>query len=258
MKRTLVRLKPRWLFWATLGGLCGAVTLGALLRPAELPPLIVLHRPFKTPANLRDRIGACIPTRPGWAWAWSIERAVFGARKPVAIQCDIFRFTNLAECKLPPPLCGAPCFSGTNGLRAWQVHPLALESVRNELKKTLTADLVSEPRVSVADGVESRLFVGQAIPLNGTTTEVGTMMVCLPRVHAHATDLILHLRLSELMPMSGAGLGSSPVGPTPLIRTNIDAVLRLQLPKDGGMFLFYERSGDPTQKLGVMLTACRS
>jgi hypothetical protein len=224
------------------------------LRPASLAPVTVLDRPFQVPITLRDRVGRWLPSRPGWGWAWVVERAVFGPRKTINLYAEIFELGSSSSRALFDPALGRPDYTGTNGLQVWLLEPGAIKTLRERVKEAPGFHSLGGPRVSTAEGIGTRLFQGQAITVNGLTNQVGLAVDYFARLRPTGTDLFATLELSSLT----ANTTNVPDGATPAqqftIQTNLDLALRVQVPKGWGLFLLDPGPGAAHQAgLGVIL-----
>jgi hypothetical protein len=243
----------RRLLWLLLLTCVGAGVV-AVLRPAPPAAFIVLHRPFQMPVPFRDRVNWWIPQTTGWAWAWRLEQVVFGQRKPVNIYAEIVSLassTRVADFGLDG---GARSFTDTNSLQVWLLSPEQLKALREHLRQTGGAEVVARPRISTAEGIQSSLFQGQTVSLGGPSRRVGLAIDCCALVHADAIDLTARISLSELVTnQSVAPHEFSPLAEVS-VQTNLDAAVRLQVPKGNGIFLFdgsFRESG--RKPVGVLI-----
>lgn len=253
MQRLVTSSKARW--WLLIALLFTGVTVGflAVVWPERPAPFIVLHQPWKMPVPLRERLGRWIPATPSWAWAWSVEQAVWGRRKPVNFHAEIITLVDSSRATLSSLSLGTPSFSDTNGLQVWLLAADQLKTLREYLKQTPGMAVLLRPRISTADGIESRLFSGESILLNGSTNPVGLAAGCFARVHPISTDLTACITLSELVtnetvaPSRSARIALS-------MQTNMDAAFRVQVPKGSGLFLLDESRLDSSRnRIGVII-----
>jgi hypothetical protein len=222
----------------------------------------------------RDRFVRWIPR--GWGWAWRLEEAVFGRRKPVDLSVYVLTLGNSPGAALAGLSLGPPDFSDTSGVQAWLLGPDQLKALQENIKQTPGGDLRFHPKISVvrravapgtpgarvrfhpristADGVECRLFQGEPVPLNGFTNRVGLHLTCFPQVRSRATDLIACIAFSELVTNPAAPAGGPAPASALSIQTNLDLAVRLQIPKGSGFFLFDQSSRDPGRNhIGVLI-----
>jgi hypothetical protein len=233
-------------------GLTGAYR--AFLRRTERAPFIVLNQPYRTPVFLRDQIGRWVPASPSWSWAWRLEQAVFGQRKPLRLNFAIVRLASSPGSAVPDFDLGAPAFSATNGLRTWLLDKEALKALQERFRSTPGANVLSRPRFSTADGIDTRMFAGETIPINGSSNQVGLSIGCYGQVRPHTTDLIASITFSELVTNEAKEAGGSAQLGVVSIRTNMDAAFRLQIPKGKGMYVLDGRPADDRHsRIGVIL-----
>jgi len=242
--------------WLVLGWALALVALAAvaLFQPTRPAPFMVLHQPVKTPGSFRDYFGRLIPARPGWAWAWRVEQAVFGKRKPVNFYAQVLDLSELPGMWLTNSLSGSPTFATTNGLQLWFLSAERVKLLHEQLKQDAEAAVLSWPRISTAEGIESRLFSGGSIDLDGANYQFGLSVSCFARVGRQYTDLIACVTYLEPITNASAALGSAGVTNLISIQTNLDASFRLQVPKGNGFFLFNRAPPDPRGKrIGILV-----
>ncbi len=206
------------------------------------------------PVSMRDRLERWIPSYPSWAWAWHLEEAVFGQRKPVKLYADFVPLADSSGTTLSSLSLGPASFSDTNGLQVWLLTVERLKAVREHVKEMSGTDPPLHASIATADGIECQLFQGQPISLNGSTNQVGCTFRCYARVHAESIDLMACITLSEVL----TNYAVSPSRSSPLslisIQTNLDTAMRLQIPKGSGIFLCDRSSGDsPRKHIGVII-----
>lgn len=231
---------------------CLAVGVLVGVRSPRPAPFLVLRQPFHMPLPLRDRLTRWIPVTPHWAWAWRLQEAVFGKRKPVNLSAEIVSLANSARPTSHSLALGPASYSHTNGLQVWLLSVDELKALREHLEQSPGLDRLSRPRISTADGIECGLFQGQSFPRLGSTNQVGLSINCCARVHADYTDLMAHITFSELVTNETLAPGAS--SPLVSIQTNLDTALRLSIPKGNGIFLFDRSARDSGRKtIGVIL-----
>ena len=241
-----------WRLLVLLTLTCLAMGVVVSLRPPRPAPFIVLRQPFRMPLSLRDRLTRWIPATPHWAWAWRVEEAVFGKRKPVNLSVEVISLADSSPPTLSSLALGPASFSHTNGLEVWLLSVDQLKALREHLKQSLGVDRLSRPRISTADGIECGFFAGQSFPLSGTPSQVGLSLDCCARLHPDYTDLMACITLSELV--TNEAVVASGSSPLVSIQTNLDTALRLQIPKDSGIFLFDRSARDSGRKrVGVII-----
>lgn len=234
---------------------CLVVCFVVFFHESKLPPFLILRQPFSRPLLIRDRLGQWIPATPSWAWAWRLEDALFGRRKPVNIYADIIAFPNSTGGGLSSGLVlGSPSFSDTNGLQGWFLPGGELSSLRDNFKRSPGTDFLSHPRISTADGTEASMFVGQSILLNGSTGQVALKAGFFPRVRSHSTDLFAVISFSEPVTNQTGRPNGLQVQSLVSVQTNLDIAVRVQVPKGSGLFLLEGSSvGANHRHFGVLI-----
>jgi hypothetical protein len=253
VQRLVTSSKARWSLLIALLFVGVVVGFRDVLWPGRPAPFIVLHQPWKMPVPLRELLGRCIPATPSWAWAWSVEQAVWGRRKPVNFHAEIVTMTDSSHLTLSNLSLGTPAFSDTNDLQIWLLGADQLKTFRERLQQTPGMKVRLRPRISTADGIESRLFSGESVLFNGSTSPVGLAAGCFARVHADSTDLTACITLSALVTNEIVAPGPSAQSAL-TIYTNLDAAFRVQVPKGNGLFLLDGSRRDPNHKpVGVII-----
>lgn len=216
MKRFAQSCTFPWRLFLLLLLTCVSVCVLVSLRSLRPAPFIVLRQPFHMPLPLRDRLTRWIPATPRWAWAWHVEEAVFGKRKPVNLSAEVVSLADSARPTFSSLALGPASFSHTNGLQVWLLGADQLKALREHLKQAPGTDPPLRPRISAADGIECGLFQGQSVPLSGSTNRaglstnrVGLSLGCCARVHPDYTDLMACITLSELLTNEAAAPGTS-------------------------------------------------
>jgi hypothetical protein len=237
---------------ALLGGLGVAAALVALSQRPAPAPVRLLVAPYQFPLPFRERVDRWIPPKPSWAWARHLEDLVFGRRKPVIISAQVVSLADISPAALSGLSLGSPTFTATNGLQVWLLDAAALKLTRQRLDKEPGFALVARPTISAADGSECLVSTGQTVPINGSTS-VGLSLRCLARLHSSLIDLTTAITYSELVDNDAAVAGSN--APPPLtIQTNLDAALRLRIPKGRGVVVLDPGSADSRHKhIGVLI-----
>ncbi len=248
--RTWLKARP-WVMIA-IPAVCLFLAVASALWPDTPAQFLVLRRPCVLPVPLRDRLTSWIPSAPSWAWAWRLEKACFGRRKPIDLSAEILTFSRPAALTLPELALGEPTFSDPAGLLVWFIAQDHVQALRERLKQNPAATSVAQPRISTADGIGAALFCGQSLTLAGKTNQVGTALECYARVHRARTDLIASVRFSELVTNGSQTLDQSAGLASPSVQTNLDTSFRLQVPNGTGVFLF-DASPSHTKPVGVLL-----
>jgi len=198
---------------------------------------MVLRQSVQRPVPFRDHFARWIPANPSWAWAWRVEQAVFGKRKPVNIYAQVIELGEPPNLSLSNLLGGPPSFSDTNGLQVWLLGADRCKRLGEQLRQSAGTAVLCQSRISTADGIDNKLFQGTSITVNGTNKLVGLTFACFARVHRDSTDLIACLSYSQAVTNAFDMLGGSSVSNGVSVQTNLDAALRLQIPKGSGFFL---------------------
>jgi hypothetical protein len=236
MNKSSAELRKRHISLACLA-LCFGLGV-ILLRPSPPPRVLVLHGPFSMPVLMRDRLVQWIPAAMAGRWVWSITDRVFGRRAPVNINAQIVTLPNARRTAtlagLPQ---GALASSSLEGLQLWFLGTNELALIKQRLEQAPGASVLGRPRISTADGIGAALFVGETLSVNGCTNEVGLKLSCFARVHNRSTDLFTALAFSEVVTNQAVSLGVRASGPFLSVRTNLDLVTRIQVPKGKGVLL---------------------
>ena len=252
MKRSTQPSTFPWRLLLLLVLACGAVGGLVSLRSPRPAPFIVLRQPFHLPWPLRDRLTRWIPATPHWAWAWHVEEAVFGKRKPVNLSAEVVSLADSSHPTFSSLALGPASFSHTNGLQVWLLGADQLKALREHLKQAPGTDPPLRARISAADGIECGLFQGQSVSLSGSTSQAGLSLGCCARVHPDYTDLMTCITLSELVTNEAAASGGSL--PLVSVQTNLDTAVRLRIPKGSGFFLFDQSArGSGRKSVGVII-----
>ncbi len=167
---------------------------------------------------------------------------------------QVIEFAEPASLSLSDLLDIPPSFSETNGVEVWLLNTARCKRLGERLKQSSGTTVVCQPRISTADGIDSKLFQGTSITLNGTNQPVGLTFACFARVHRDATDLIACFNYSQAgMSPLDTGHGTSFSNAVSVV-TNLDVAMRLQAPKGSGFFLLRSRSVNLGHKrIGVLV-----
>jgi hypothetical protein len=226
----------------------------ALLSSPKPPPFAVLPLPCKFPVTWRNRVGRWLPATATWSWVVRLDQAVFGRRKPVNLSADILTLTDSSRAAIDVLVLGPPNFSDPDGLRVWLLGADELGILRVRLGKAEGTEMLFHPRVGTTEETACRLFQGRLVPAQGLTNNVGLELGCFTRLHPESTDLFATIKFSELVTNAAGGGGRFfPAGGL-AVRTNLDAALRVQIPRGKGMFLLDESpAGSDRRHLGFIL-----
>jgi hypothetical protein len=117
--------------------------------------------------------------------------------------------------------------TGTNesGVQAWVLSASELRDLRQHIQTLKGADLVSAPRVTLADGTSASVTFGQSYP--PPMGFVGLAVNVTPKIAAHQFQLAMSAAYSEL----NQGTGTNP------IQTNLCAACRVRVPNAGGLLI---------------------
>src|SRR4051812_21108764 len=246
-----------------LGGL--AVLLGCALvvflnRPRKeetLEPVTILSGPFMLPVAPRDRFA--ITFRRGGRWAARAEDAFFGKRKPVDVSADLIPLSAAACTNLESTLNpGAPTFSQTNGLKLWFLSGGELKEIAQKISPTPGMEMLTHPRLVMADGIGGSMFMGQSVRVNGKFVEVGFSMRCAATFRDHSTELLTEIVQSEALAGRTVVVEDLvPIWTIVGVKTNLEVNARLDVP-DGKGFLLVKWPGEKeTNGWGVIVHPLR-
>jgi hypothetical protein len=172
----------------------------------------------------------------------------------VNLQAEVVSLADGSRAALSKLSLGPAGFSDTNGLEVWLLDAEGLKSLRDHLKETPGTELLFRPTIATADGIEGRMFQGEMISSGGSTKQVGIALSCCARVGPGTTDLITCITLSEPVTNEAVAPNGSPPLTRISIQTNLDAALRLQIPKGSGVFLLDGCSRESSRKpIGVII-----
>lgn len=202
-------------------------------KPPE--PFLQLPPPFKPGTTLRDWVTQWVPMKPGWGWIWKLENAVFGKRKPIKIFSEIVSLADSSPAGLAGLGFSEPNYSNVNGLAVWVLDDEEIKQVKARFKATPGITRVSGGRITTADGVCARLFSGESLVSGGLTNQVGLDFACVAWGRTGRTDLRAGITFTE--PVTNVAASVRDAEPSVTIRTNLDLVFRVQLPKGKGMLL---------------------
>lgn len=234
--------------------LAGLACLGAwvLLRPK--PPVFAeLPTPIRMPVTFRDRVCGVIPTGPGWGWAWRLEQNLFGKRQTINISTRILKLGDpmTSVGKLLP---AQPNFETSGGLQVWLLAKDQLDALRQGLEHDSWNVLLGSQRVATADGITASIARGSELAFS-TNDFVGVRLSCLAVRRKHATDLTYTCTVSELHENTN-GTSSFASSLAPLVRTNLHAAFRAQIPKNSGLFLLQRQAGKASSgAVGMLMDA---
>ena len=229
-----------------------ALLLGALIvllvwarhwpQPSS-EPVTLLPTPFKAPVSRREEFTRTLG--PNRRWVNRAETFLFGRRRSFDIFADVIllppqSITNVeSELQLSQPV-----FSDANQLRVWFFNGAHLKDLSAKLEKIPEARVLSRPRLSMAEAMTGSMFVGTSVPMpNGVMHDVGFHLQCSGTLGADFTDLLTGINHSEFAETANQ----------PTIRTNIDLVARLKIPKGSGVLLIKHPTGQTTAGYGIVI-----
>lgn len=255
MKEITGARTSRWIILCGCLSLCAAVSFALLMRPTTLATVRILRQPYSASELLRDRLCRWIPATPSWGWLWHFQETVFGRRKSVNVSADVFTLTSPPSSTPSGFSLGEPSFSGTNGLQVWVLALTKLEELRRRFEGIPGNARLCRPRASTGDGIDTSLFQGQQIVLNGFTNDVGFAARFFPRVRRDSTDLVVIFKLSSVVTNQAIEPDGVAQPPAVSIETNLSVAARLQISKGCGMFLLHKGSEPNQRSIGIIIDA---
>jgi len=191
-------------------------------------------------------------------WVWRLKQSLFGPTKAIELDSAIFELAGRTISEKPDYPLGKPDFTNTNGLQVWIIHKEELLALRRSLLQAPGNNLISQPRVSTAHGVQATLSVGYTVPVAGTQGWSGVVMDFSPRVRADCIDLTTVTAITEAVTndvttnVSGLTQSTNFVS----IRTNLALAARFQIPKGSGVFLLNkDQDGTNGKPIGILISA---
>lgn len=122
---------------------------------------------------------------------------------------------------------GNPVATNSAGLRAWILSPNDLQNLQKRLKSISGVALVSRPRVSTANGIQSQLSVVDSAPAGSKALPVGLTIDLIPKV-ANGSIKLWVCAISTARP-------AAPLENASLIQTNVAISCQTSLPSGGGL-----------------------
>lgn len=237
------------LFGAGLLLLLTALLLAFRGEP-PLPSVLLLNRPLSPPVLPRDRLSQWIPPSRTWGWANTVEDLLFGHRKAVNFDQEIFAVSQQDGIAHSLGL-GLPAFSRSSNLSVWFLSPGELKALRGRLEPVV--ERINRAGINTAEGIGTGLFVGESVVLEGVTNQVGVEANYFARIRSNTTDLFANVQFSELETNEFNGPDSPP--PNVVVRTNLDFTARMQIPTGCGFFLL--NSSGPAKKCTAVIVEPR-
>jgi hypothetical protein len=229
-----------------------ALLLGALIvlllwarqpSPPSTEPVTLLPAPFKAPANRRDEFTRALG--PNRRWVQRAEGFLFGRRRSFDVFAEVILLPPASVTNVESALqLTQPVFTDTNQLRIWFFNSVQLKDFSAKMEKLPEARVLSRPRLSMAEEMEGSIFVGTSVPMpTGVMHDVGFHLQCAGALGADFTELLTGINHSEFAERADK----------PTIRTNIDLVARLKIPKGSGVLLLKHPTGETTTGYGIVI-----
>ncbi len=122
---------------------------------------------------------------------------------------------------------GPPAATNSDGVRSWILARDDLQSFQKRLESIPGAAVVSRPRISTANGVQSQLFVGESSLAGNKSIPVGLTVDIIPRVANGSIKLLVSVISTETV--------TSPKNSSSVIRTNLALLCQALIPNGGGL-----------------------
>ncbi len=251
-----VRIYPVWsrlLKSPLIGTALLFASLGVvfIFRPSPPVPAVVMPLPNGIPAQKPTLLERSIP--PTWGWAWRLKELVFGRIKPITLKAAIMDCRGPSNSVSPLLLLRGPQFATTNGLQVWILSEAELDTVCRGLEQTPGNEILARPRVSTGDGIESRMYMGATLSIDGTQRAVGLNADFLPRLRRDSIDLFVVITHTAAVTNQATATTGLPIARSISVRTNVAVAARIQLPKGSGALLLNDDRG-VTNGRGVAVT----
>jgi hypothetical protein len=235
-------------------GLFGAgllLLLAALLFAfRDKPPLasvLLLNRPLSPPVLPRDRLSQWIPPSRSWAWLNMVEDLLFGRRKSVNFDQEIFAVAQQDGIADSLGL-GSPSLSRSGTPSVWFLSHGELTALRGRLKPFV--ERINRAGINTAEGIGTGIFSGESVVLDGVTNQVGMEANYFARIRSTTTDLFASLQFSELETNRLDGAKGQRLNV--VVRTNLNFTARMQVPPGCGFFVL-NSSGAGKKGTGVIV-----
>ena len=224
-----------------------------LYLDARAPQAGVVFLPLRAPEHPPARWRRMADR--GLAW---LRFQLFGPAKPIILQASVIEF------KKPPTtsaslLADLPSLAthgpDTNGIQAWILSDVEMAALRRRLDQTPGAEVVSNPRVQTASGVQADFWVGETIVVGGTNGDVGLAWTCKPRPRRGGNELTSVFTYTQAVTnQTGAAAGGQATNVIS-IQTNLAVAAKIQLPEGSGVFLMRTGRGlAPGKTIGVLIS----
>lgn len=208
-----------------------------------------------------------IPEHPPARWRLMADRGLawlrfqlFGPAKPIILQASVIDFSK-------PPTPSAPLLadlpslalhgSATNGVQAWILSDVEMAALRRHLEQTPGAEVVSNPRIQTASGVQADFWVGETIAIDGTNYDVGLTWTCKPRPRRGGNELTSVFTYTQAMTNQAGTVAGGQVTNVISIQTHLAVATRIQMPAGGGAFLLISGGSPAPGKTTGVLISCK-
>jgi hypothetical protein len=239
--------------------ICVALILASLglvfiFRPSLPVPAVVMPLPDGIPAQKPNLLERSIP--PTWGWAWCLKELVFGRIKPITLKTALIDFGGSSNSLSPLFLLREPQFANTNGLQVWILNEAELDAVSRGLLQTPGNEILAQPRIVTADGIDCNIYVGTTLSIDGTQRAVGLNADFLPRLRRDSTDLFVVITHTAAVTNQATATTGLPIARSISVRTNVAVAARIQIPKGSGAFLLNDNRGVTNGgRVAVMISA---
>ncbi|MDB6017598.1 MAG: hypothetical protein JWR19_2087 [Pedosphaera sp.] len=237
--------RPRW--YKVILIVVLLVVVGAAITAisrSPLPPQVIVLAPgsgmptYKVP--LPDH---WIPV--SWGWLWRLKQTVLGSAKRIDLNLKFIELKNATN-----PLEGREALAETNGVRVWILNDAEMTNLSRHLEQLPGNLVLSSPRISTADGVQSGMSMGSGRSIQGVQSSESYSLIFSPGVRQNATDLTMAITVTDTT--------VSPSGTSNTAQTNLAVTARIQIPKGSGLFLLDANPSNTNGRhLGLMISATR-
>jgi len=239
MKRISSKLR-----WLVVVGLLAVLVLLLVARPTPdkpLSPVSIRRPPYAHPVVIPPFLYTVLPRSPSWAWVWRLKEKVFGKLKAVGLVTELYGLTNsISDIVSNNPALSPNHFAEESGLSVWLLSSAELASLRGHFRTNLHEGVLLGGGITTGEGTEVRLTTGNSGPRG-----VGLDLDYMPRLRPNVIDLTAIIRATENVTNDG----------TTTLRTNLDVLTRLQIPKGGGAFILDGGPRASEQMTGILIIA---
>jgi hypothetical protein len=230
-----MRYFSRGRFWVVVILLLSIGAMVCFFLDVRAPRVGVVFLPLPAPEQ-----PAALWRRITGRWLGWLEFHLFGPAKPVILKASFLEFKKPLM-PVDPLFSDLPAlasrFADTNGIQAWILSDVEMSALRQRLAQTPGAEVVSNPRVQTASGIQADFWVGETIAINGTNQNAGLAWTCTPRVRREGNELTAVFVYTEAVTNLPETTGAAPVANAISFQTNLAVAARMQMPKGGGAFL---------------------